>query len=143
MAQKLFVRRRDGRIEVRLNEDGRAFVADVFSNVLAAERDPDHRWHISLNGPIDPSQDADNPLSILSRQSETSTNAELAMMTVADEFLNESEAWTWLTTLQVAMRSTVQSYGLLDEEKLREAPPEVKSYLENLQLLLFQLAESF
>ena len=79
---KIFTRRRDGRVEVRMNDYGRSVVRSAFANVLAAERDPDHEWHVSLTGPIDPSLDQDNPVAMLARQTETSTNAELASLTV-------------------------------------------------------------
>lgn len=141
MAGKIFVRRRDGRIEVRLNELGRSIVREAFRNVVAAEHDPSHEWHASLTAPIDPSLDHDNPLSMLTRQNETSTNAELAALTIDEQFLNESEAWSWLTTLQVALRSTAQSRGLLDEERLEKGDPELLEYVRTLQQLLFQLAD--
>jgi len=141
VASRLFVRRRDGRIEVKINAVGRAILKEAFVNVLKAEQDPSHQWHVSLNGPIDPSQDADNPLAMFSRQNEISTNAELAGVTVEDNFLNDAEGWAWLTTLQVALRSTVQSYGILDDEKWASAAAEVRGYVENLQQLLFELAD--
>jgi hypothetical protein len=141
MAGKIFVRRRDGRIEVRLNELGRSVVREAFHNVVAAEHDPTHDWHASLTSPIDPSLDHDNPLSMLARQNETSTNAELATLTLDEQFLNESEAWSWLTTLQVALRSTAQSKGLLDQERLETCAPELLEYVRMLQLFLFQLAD--
>ena len=40
MSPKLFVRRRDGRIEVRLNDARRDVLRDVFVHVVAAERTP-------------------------------------------------------------------------------------------------------
>jgi len=141
MASKLFVRRRDGRIEVKINHIGRAIIKEAFDNVLQAEQNPDHQWHVSLNGPIDPSKDSDSPLSMFARQREISTNAELAAMTVEDEFLNDAEAWAWLTTLQVALRSTVQSFGILDDEKWASAASDVQGYVQNLQQLLFELAD--
>ena len=141
MAGKIFVRRRDGRIEVRLNEFGRSMVREAFRNVVAAEHDPDHEWHASLTSPIDPSLDSDNPLSMLTRQNETSTNAELASLTVDEQFLNENEAWSWLTTLQVALRSTAQSRGLLDQAKLESGDPDLIEYVRMLQQFLFQLAD--
>jgi hypothetical protein len=140
---KVFTRRRDGRVEVRINEYGRSVVRSAFANVLAAERDPDHEWHVSLSGPIDPSLDHDNPVSVLARQSETSTNAELASLTVDEEFLNDAEAWVWLTTLQVALRSTAQTNGLLTDEQLAAADAEMLSYVRTLQSLLFDLAACF
>ncbi len=141
MAGKLFVRRRDGRIEVRLNEWGRSVVREAFRNVVASEHDPNHEWHVSLNAPIDPSLDSDNPVSMLTRQNETATNAELAALTIDEDFLTSNEAWTWLTTLQVALRSTAQSKGLLSDDQLAASEPDVLDYIHTLQLFLFQLAE--
>lgn len=141
VGNKLFVRRRDGRIEVRLNEVGRAVAREAFGHVVAAERDPDHKWHASLSAPIDPASDDDDPVSTLSRQNEISTNAELAVMTLKEEFLNESEAWAWLSTLQIALRSTAEANGLMTEEKLEACQPELLDYIRTLQQFLFALAE--
>ena len=58
---------------------------------------------------------------MLARQTETSTNAELASLTVDEQFLNDAEAWVWLTTLQVALRSTAQTHGLHNDEQLAAA----------------------
>ena len=77
MPGKLFVRRRDGRVEVRLNDAGRAVAREIFAHVLAAEQDPDHEWHLSLNAPINPSSDVDDPLATLARQNDIASNAEL------------------------------------------------------------------
>jgi hypothetical protein len=140
---KVFTRRRDGRVEVRMNDYGRSVVRSAFANVLAAERDPDHEWHTALTGPIDPSLDQDNPVSMLARQTETSTNAELASLTVDEQFLNDAEAWVWLTTLQVALRSTAQTNGLHTDEQLAEADEQMLAYVRTLQSLLFDLAACF
>lgn len=139
--QRLFVRRRDGRIEVRLNDAGRTFVRGVFSQLVTAERDPDHQWHASLHSPIDPSIDADNPLSTLARQSETTTNAELALVCAEEQFLTDTEAWAWLTSLQVALRSVAVANGVLSDEKLADIDDALRSEIDTLQLLLFSLAE--
>jgi len=140
---RLFIRRRDGRVEVRLNERGRELVRDLFEQVVAAERDPAHEWHASLSTPIDPSNDEDDPVAILTRQSETSTNAELAVMTADEQFLNDREAWAWLTTMQVALRSIAVTNGLLSDEKLAQSDEEMRARVQALQQLLFSLAECF
>jgi hypothetical protein len=139
----MFVRRRDGRIEIRLNDVGRSVAREAFGHVVAAERDPDHEWHVTLSAPIDPSSDQDDPLATLARQNEISTNAELAVMTLNEQFLNESEAWAWLSTLQVALRATAVANGLLSDEKLAEADPELMNFIRTLQSFLFELAECF
>jgi hypothetical protein len=143
MAGKLFVRRRDGRVEVRLNDVGRAIAREVFAHVVVAERDPEHEWHLSLSPPINPSNDDDDPLSILARQSETASNAELAVMTVQEQFLTDAEAWAWLCTLQVALRSTAVVNGILSDEKLESAPPELLEDIRTLQQFLFELSACF
>ena len=143
MPAKLFVRRRDGRIEVRLNDAGRDVLREVFVHVVAAERDPEHEWHLSLNAPINPSNDDDDPLSTLARQNEIATNAELSVMTLKEQFLNDAEAWAWLSTLQVALRSTAVAHGLLSDEKLAAAPPELIEEIQTIQQFLFDLAACF
>jgi hypothetical protein len=140
---RLFVRRRDGRVEVRLNDMGRSVVREAFGHVVAAERDSEHEWHPGLNPPIDPSNDQDDPLATLSRQNEISTNAELAVMTLNEEFLNDAEAWAWLSTLQVALRSTAIANGLLSDEKLASCDEELLHFVNTLQRILFELAECF
>ncbi len=141
VGNRLFVRRRDGRIEVRLNEAGREVAKEAFGRVVAAERDPTHEWHAGLNAPIDPSEDDDSPLASLGRQQEISTNAELAYMTLGEQFLNDAEAWAWLSTLQIALRSTAVANGLLTEEKLTLAEPELMTFVRTIQHFLFSLAE--
>jgi hypothetical protein len=140
---RLFVRRRDGRIEVRLNDVGRSVAREAFGRVVAAERDPDHEWHVSMNAPIDPSRDQDDPVSTLNRQHEVATNAELAVMTLAEEFLTDAEAWAWMTTLQVALRSTAVAHGILSEEKLASCDAEVLDFIHTLQQFLFELSACF
>jgi hypothetical protein len=139
----MFVRRRDGRIEVRLNDAGRSVAREAFGHVVAAERDPDHEWHVTLSAPIDPSSDQDDPLATLARQNDVATNAELAVMTLNEPYLNESEAWAWLSTLQVALRATAVANGLLSDEKLAEADAELMNFVRTLQSFLFELADCF
>lgn len=143
MPGKLFARRRDGRIEVRLNDAGRAIVREVFGHVLAAERDPDHEWHLSLNAPINPSSDDDDPVATLSRQNDIASNAELAVMTLKEQYLTDAEGWAWLSTLQVALRSTAVVNGILSDEKLETCSPELLEDIRTMQHFLFDLAECF
>jgi hypothetical protein len=140
MASRLFIRRRDGRVEVRLNDAGRGVLREVFVHVVAAERDGEHEWHLSLHSPINPSNDDDDPLSTLARQHEIATNAELAIMTLSEQYLNEAEAWAWLSTLQVALRATAVVHGILSDERLESCPPEVLEEIRTIQHFLFDLA---
>jgi hypothetical protein len=140
---KLFIRRRDGRVEVRLNDAGRGVLREAFAHVVAAERDPEHDWHLSLNAPINPSRDDDDPLSALARQNEIATNAELSIMTLREQFLNDAEAWAWLSTLQVALRSLAVVNGILSDEKLESCELELLQEIRTIQQLLFDLAGCF
>lgn len=143
MPGKLFIRRRDGRVEVRLNDAGRGVLREAFAHVVAAERDPEHDWHLSLNAPINPSRDDDDPLSALARQNEIATNAELSIMTLREQFLNDAEAWAWLSTLQVALRSLAVVNGILSDEKLESCELELLQEIRTIQQLLFDLAGCF
>lgn len=143
MPGKLFVRRRDGRIEVRLSEAGREVVRETFAHVLAAEQDPDHDWHVSLHAPINPSSDEDDPLAMLAREKDVASNAELAVMTLREQFLTDAEAWAWLSTIQVALRSTAVANGILSDEKLEACPSELLEDIRTMQHFLFDLAACF
>lgn len=140
MPGKLFARRRDGRVEVRLNDAGRAMVREVFGHVVAAERDPEHDWYVALNGPIDPTKDDDDPLSTLARQNDIVSNAELAVMTLREQYLNDAEAWAWFCTLQVALRSLALVHGILSDERLSSCDPSVLEEIRMIQHLLFDLS---
>jgi hypothetical protein len=126
---------------VRLNEAGLGVAREAFGRVVIAERDPDHEWHAGLNAPIDPSSDTDDPVATLNRQNEIATNAELAVMTLGEQFLNEAEAWAWLSTFQLALRSTAVANGLVDDERLESSSPELLEFVRTLQQFLFALAE--
>ncbi len=143
MSGKLFVRRRDGRIEVRLNDAGRAIIREVFAHVLAAERDPEHEWHLSLHAPINPSSDDDDPAATLARETDIASNAELSIMTLREQFLTDAEAWAWLSTLQVALRSTAVVNGILSDEKLESCSPDLLNDIRTMQHFLFDLSTCF
>jgi hypothetical protein len=64
-------------------------------------------------------------------------------MTLNEQFLNESEAWAWLSTFQIALRSTAVANGLLSEEKLSACEPELMNFIRTIQQFLFGLAECF
>ncbi|MFI5034757.1 MAG: hypothetical protein ACHQFZ_00950 [Acidimicrobiales bacterium] len=140
---RLFVRRRDGRVEVRLNDAARAIAREAFGHVVAAERDPDHEWGPTLTAPVDPTRDEDDPTTTLARQRATATNAELAVASLREPFLTDAEAWAWLCTLQVALRATAVSRGLLTDDKLAEADDDVMNDIRIMQSFLFDLAECF
>ncbi len=114
---------------------------EAFGHVLAAEADPEHEWHASLNAPIDPSHDVDDPLATLSRQHEVTSNVELAVATLNEEFLNDAEAWAWLCTLQVALRATITTKGIMTSERLHEIDDATRDYITTLQMFLFGLAD--
>jgi len=126
---RIFVARRDGRIEVRLNDAGREFVREQFGRLRVAEADPQHAWRGSLDQPIDPS-----------RADAVTSNAELALVTAGEESLSTGEAWAWLTSLQLALRACAVTSGLMTEADVEAASPERLVDVVNLQALLFDLA---
>ena len=141
MTPRLFVRRRDGRIEVKLNDAGREVVRVAVRRVVAAEHDLDDEWNATLNGPIDPSRDQDDPLLTLARQHDMNSNAELALLTIDETLLSDGEAWAWLSTLQVALRATASEHGLVSDERMSAADEVVLAEVKNLQILLFAIAD--
>jgi hypothetical protein len=64
-------------------------------------------------------------------------------MTRNEEFINEQEAWAWLTTMQIALRETAASKGLLSDEKWESADVALRNQIQTLQAFLFELAECF
>ncbi len=141
MAPRIFVRRRDGRIEVRLTSPGRELVTYVATETLAAEVDPTHQWWASLTAPITPVEDADDPLVVLARQSEVTSHAELVLNTAGEEFLNDEEAWAWLCTLQVGLRALHLGAGVRSEPEVENLEPAVRELIRSVQSLLWSLAD--
>jgi hypothetical protein len=139
---RLFVRSRDGRIEVRLNDLGREFVRSRFARLVSAQADPTGEWRSTLDQPIDPTSDVDDPVRYFERQEATSTNAELALITSEEDYLSEGEAWAWLSSLQHILRAEAADRGVVDYVTLDEASPEDIEELHALQQLLFDMAEA-
>jgi hypothetical protein len=139
---RLFARSRDGRIEVRLNDVGRMFVRTRFARLVAAQSDPSSEWRTTLDQPIDPSLDADDPVRSLEREEATSTNAELALLTTEETFLSEGEGWAWLSSLQHILRAEAADRGIVDYVTLDEATAEDLEELNALQQLLLDMAEA-
>ncbi len=137
----IFIRRRDGRIEVRLNEWARQFIEQQFTTLSLAQEDVGHDWFAPLSAPIDPSRDDDDPLCTLERQKSTASNVELALLTVDEEFLNDGEAWAWLRSLQRALRATASTMDLATAQDVEVASASDLEVVHALQLLLFELAE--
>ena len=139
---QLFVKKRDGSVEVLLNQFGRDFVRVQFQLLHDAHEEVGHQWTASLSQPIDPSRDLDDPLRTLERQKATASNAELALLTVDEPTLNTSEAWAWLSSLQLALRATASAKHLATSEDLEQAAIEDLDLIHSLQQLLFELADA-
>lgn len=140
MSGRLFQRRRDGRVEVRLNEIGRSVVRDAAQRIVQAERGEDG-WSSSVRPPIVPERDDDDPLRILERDTAVTTQAELVLVTVEEALLSADEAWAWLVTLQVALRATADEAGLAGDDEWGRAEAPVRERVEGLQMLLWGLAD--
>jgi hypothetical protein len=98
---------------------------------------------LSLHAPINPSSDDDDPAATLSRETDIASNAELSVMTLREQFLTDAEAWAWLSTLQVALRSTAVVNGILSDEKLESCSPELLDDIRTMQHFLFDLSTCF
>ena len=137
----LFKKKRDGSIAVNLNDAARSFVGEIFNQVVAAENDPHHEWHLLFNPPINPSAMSDDPLATFSRQKEMASNSELAQMTVGEDTLSTGEAYAWMTSLTLALRATASMHNVIDDLSLQEIDPAVRQYIVTVQSLLFGLAD--
>ena len=136
----IFVRRRDGRIQVRLTDEGRTFVGAQFDRLRAAE--DDDKWRPLLQLPIDPRRDDDDPLRSLQRQEAIVSNAEMASLTVHHEFLSEGEAWAWMSSLQLCLRTVATLAGVVTPDDVATRTHEELSEILGLQQLLFDLASA-
>lgn len=134
-----FVQRRDGRIEVKLAAEPRAFLASVVDYLIAAENDAVHPWHGALHAPINPARDNDDPLRSFERQKATATNAELMRLTIDEQFLSKDEAFAWLMTMQLGVRARAHEASIFTEEQWREADDETRLTIQALQELIGEL----
>ena len=134
----IFARRRDGRIQVRLTDEGRLFVAAQFDRLRAA--DANDEWRPLLQMPIDPQRDDDDPLRALQRQEVMVSNAEMSSLTVHEEFLSEGEAWAWLSSLQLCLRTVATLAGVETPDDVASRKQEDVAEILALQELLFDLA---
>jgi hypothetical protein len=139
---RAFVRRRDGRIEVKLSDVGRQFVHEQFARLRLVDEDPNSPWRGTLSGPIDPTLDVDDPVRMLERQGAINQSAELALVTENEQFLSPGEAWAWLTALQLALRATAALEGLATEMDVKAKSSQDLVVVHNLQSLLFDLSEA-
>lgn len=137
----LFKKKRDGSIAVHLNDNARAFVGEIFDQVVQAENDPNHEWHLSMNPPINPAANSDDPLATFARQKEMASNAELAQMTINEETLSAGEAYAWMTSLTLALRATVSLKNISDERALHNVDSDTRQYILTIQSLLFGIAD--
>jgi len=140
-ATTIFIRRRDGRIEVRLNDRGRDFVRRQFERLMAVDGEADHAWRSVVYQPIDPADDVDDPLWVLERERVASSNTELALVTVDEEFLNNAEAWAWLCSLQHVLRGISLEQRLFSDDDVAARSDDELNDVRVLQLLLFELAD--
>jgi len=137
-----FRRRRDGQIAVNLNDAGRDFVRHVFREIVAAEYDDDGVIHPVIYARITPGLDHDDPTRLFERQQEVSSVAERALQTCDDDLLNDSDAWAWLRTIQVALRSHAFGRDIRTAQDYQQVEGELRGYLESLQYLAWGLARA-
>ena len=137
---KIFIQRKDGRIEVRLSSDARDFLKSVVDQLIAAESDGGHPWHAALHSPITPAADSDDPLRSFERQKMTATSAELMRLTLDESFLSQDEAFAWLASMQMGLRARTSEAAIFTEDDLAQADDVSLQTIRALQHLLFELA---
>ncbi len=140
MAQKLFVRHRDGTIDVRLNEYGRSFIREQLTALADATSDAHHAWRPSLHQVIDPSSDVDDPVHGFEREKVVGDSVQLALLTLNDTKISVGEAWSWLRALQTALRAHAQQRGLVTSDDVESASDDDLEVVRQIQSLLFELA---
>lgn len=139
---KLFVRRRDDRIEVRISPAGRETIRGWVTTLIESDRDSSNPWHDAQQAPINVEADHDDPLMLWERQKLTATSAELTLLTIDETFLSHDEAWAWMSTLQNCLRNSVVSLGIVNDDALAAADPELLGPVRDLQYLLFEIARA-
>ena len=137
---KIFIQRKDGRIEVKIAPDAREFLRSVVDQLIAAESDGEHPWHGALHSPITPSADSDDPLRSFERQKMTATSAELMRLTLDESFLSQDEAFAWLASMQLGLRARTSEAAIFTDEDLAQADESSLQTIRALQLFLFELA---
>jgi len=108
---------------------------------MAVDGEADHAWRSVVYQPIDPADDVDDPLWVLERERVASSNTELALVTVDEEFLNNAEAWAWLCSLQHVLRGISLEQRLFSDDDVAARSDDELNDVRVLQLLLFELAD--
>jgi hypothetical protein len=80
---------------------------------------------------------------MLARDKDIASNAELSVMTLREQYLTDAEAWAWLSTIQVALRSTAVANGILSDEKLDSCSSDLLDDIRTMQHFLFDLSGCF
>ncbi|MEI8147485.1 MAG: hypothetical protein WCG62_00225 [Actinomycetes bacterium] len=137
---KVFIQRKDGRIELRIAPAAREFLKSVVDQLITAENDSEHPWHGSLHAPITPSADNDDPLRSFERQKMTATSAELMRLTLDESFLSQDEAFAWLASMQLGLRARTTEAAIFTVEDLNQADDTSLQTIRALQFFLFELA---
>jgi len=137
---KVFIQRKDGRIEVQIAPGAREFLTSVVDQLIAAENDSEHPWYGALHAPITPSADNDDPLRSFERQKMTATSAELMRLTLDEAFLSQDEAFAWLASMQLGLRARTTEAAIFTDEDLAQADDTSLQTIRALQFFLFELA---
>jgi hypothetical protein len=101
--------------------------------------DPVHR---RLLGPIDPSEDHDDPLTELQRQFAVEGPLGLLAATAEAEEISEAEAEQWIQGLQLVLAATAARLGVLTEDDVAELAEVAHGELTTLQALISLLLDA-
>ena len=137
---RYFVRRRAGEIDVQLSQFGRDFVRSVIDEMVGSRDDETSPWHSSLTQPIDPSKDSDDIGHVAAREVTISSTIAVTLKTIYADSLTDSEAWAWLSSLQLVLRFTSAKLSLSSDDDVEQLSDDSLNHVRSIQGLLFDLA---
>jgi len=93
----------------------------------------EHPVHRRLLGPIDPSQDHDDPVTELQRQFGVEGSLGVLIETAHESLLSEEQAEEWIRALQLILAATAARLAITDEETLSRLSEENAEIVTTLQ----------
>jgi hypothetical protein len=98
--------------------------------------------HRRLLGPIDPSQDHDDPIVELQRQFSVEGSLGVFIATADAQLLNEEEAEEWIRALQIMLAAAAARFAVVDEDDVARLDEEQTAIVTTLQAGISLLIEA-
>ena len=120
-------------IKVDLPDSLRQWLASIANETSEGAVTMSSPAHRRLLGPIDPSQDHDDPVTELQRQFAVEGSLGVLIATANATLLSDDEAEEWIRALQLMLAATAASMASVDEEDLRNLNEENTEIVTTLQ----------